>query len=101
GPIPPQYLQPNQAAAPGSPWSRPAGGGFLAGAMQTAMGVAGGMLVADAISSVFHSGTAEAVELVPEPVPEPEPEPTNADEPADDPSYDDFGGDSGGFDDTI
>lgn len=101
GPIPPQYLQPNQAAAPGSPWGRPAGGGFLAGAMQTAMGVAGGMLIADAISSAFHSGTAEAVELVPEPVLEPEPEPTYPDAPADDPSYDDFGGDSGGFDDTI
>ena len=61
GPIPPQYMQPGPAAAAGSPWGRPAGGGFLAGAMQTAMGVAGGMLVADAISSAFSS-TPEVVE---------------------------------------
>jgi hypothetical protein len=36
------------------------GGGFLAGAAQTAMGVAGGILVADAISSAFGGGAAEA-----------------------------------------
>lgn len=55
--------------AQGSPWgSRPGGawggrgggGGFLAGAMQTAVGVAGGMLVADALTSAF-SGGEEAV----------------------------------------
>ena len=66
GPIPPQYMQPGPAAAPGSPWGRPAGGGFLAGAMQTAMGVAGGVLVADAISSAFHSSTPEVVDVVEE-----------------------------------
>ena len=35
------------------------GGGFMAGAMQTAMGVAGGMLLANAVSGLF-SGEAEA-----------------------------------------
>ena len=54
---------PGMGAMPGSPWARPAGGGFLAGAMQTALGVAGGMLVADAISSAFSSGTAAADEI--------------------------------------
>lgn len=46
----------------GSAWGRPGGGGggFLAGAMQTALGVAGGMLVADAISSAFEGGGEEA-----------------------------------------
>ena len=44
--------RPRHRARPGA---RPAGGGFLAGAMQTAMGVAGGMMIADAISSAFHA----------------------------------------------
>ena len=39
------------------------GGGFLAGAMQTAVGVAGGMLVADALSHAFSAGTAGVSEL--------------------------------------
>lgn len=39
---------------------RPGGGGFLAGAMQTAVGVAGGMLVASALSDAF-SGGEEAI----------------------------------------
>jgi hypothetical protein len=39
----------------------PSGGGFLAGAMQTAMGVAGGMLLANAVSGVF-AGEAQAAE---------------------------------------
>jgi hypothetical protein len=46
---------------PGGAWSgRGGGGGFLAGAMQTAVGVAGGLLVADALTSAF-SGGEEAV----------------------------------------
>lgn len=102
GPIPPQYMQPAQAAAPGSPWGRPAGGGFLAGAMQTAMGVAGGMLIADAISSAFHSGTAEAAQFIPEApiVEEVVPEPVEPD-PVDDVPYDDYGSDPGGYDESI
>jgi hypothetical protein len=39
-----------------SPWSARPGGGFLAGAMQTALGVAGGVLVADALSNAFAGG---------------------------------------------
>lgn len=41
------------------------GGGFMAGAMQTALGVAGGMLVASAITSAFTGGEAQAAEPAP------------------------------------
>jgi hypothetical protein len=82
GPIPPQYTQPGMAGA-GSPWNRPAGGGFLAGAMQTALGVAGGVLIANAISDAFSGGEAEAGELAPDDgmAGEPAHEPIAADEP--------------------
>ena len=76
---------PAAAATPaGSPWGRPpaapgtpaygdprvagyaqqprAGGGFMAGAMQTAAGVAGGMLIGSALSSMFSGGEAMAGE---------------------------------------
>jgi membrane protease subunit (stomatin/prohibitin family) len=49
------------------------GGGFMAGAMQTAMGVAGGMLLANAVSGMFGSD-AQAAET-PAPAAEPAPEP--------------------------
>ena len=39
------------------------GGGFLAGAAQTAMGVAGGMMLGSLLSDVFSSGEAQAGEL--------------------------------------
>lgn len=55
------------------------GGGFLAGAAQTAMGVAGGVLLANAVGSMF-AGSAQA-----------------ADAPPDGP-VDDAGMDEGGFD---
>ena len=113
GPIPQQYLQPGMAAA-GSPWGRPAmGGGFLAGAMQTAVGVAGGMLVADALSHAFSAGTAGVSELAQdagwaaassEPAPDvrdaswDDPQPAPDPSPADDASYDDGGFDGGGDD---
>lgn len=94
GPIPQQYMQPGTGAA-GSPWGRPAGGGFLAGAMQTALGVAGGMLIADALTSAFDGGTAEAGELAQDAglVEESGHEPVAHEEPA----YDDggMGGDEG------
>jgi hypothetical protein len=54
----PQY-QPQQGYQPQSapaPWDRPqpsAGGGFLRGAMGTAAGVAGGMLLANSLSGIF------------------------------------------------
>ncbi|MBK8083353.1 MAG: DUF2076 domain-containing protein [Devosia sp.] len=38
------------------------GGGFLAGAMQTALGVAGGVLLGSAIGSLFGAGGAHAAE---------------------------------------
>lgn len=76
---------PAAAAMPsGSPWGRPpaapgtpaygdprvaayaqqprAGGGFMAGAMQTAAGVAGGMLIGSALSGMFSGGEAVAAE---------------------------------------
>ena len=94
GPIPQQYMQPGAGAA-GSPWGRPAGGGFLAGAMQTALGVAGGVLIADALTSAFDSGTAEASELAQDAglVDEPVHEPIAHEEPA----YDDGGMGGDGF----
>jgi hypothetical protein len=58
---------------------RSGGGGFLAGAAQTAMGVAGGVLLANAIGGMFGGGGGEAQAA------EPEPEPVD---------------DAGGFDDA-
>jgi Uncharacterized protein conserved in bacteria len=72
------------------PWDRQelnervGGGGFLAGAAQTALGVTGGVLLGSAIASIFTGG-AQAQEPAPEPEPQPEPEPEQ-----------DFGGDDGG-----
>jgi hypothetical protein len=52
------YAKPDQAG-----WQRQAGGtGFLAGAMQTAIGVAGGMMLASALGSMFAADEAEAAE---------------------------------------
>ncbi len=56
------------------------GGGFLAGAAQTAMGVAGGVLLANAIGGMFAGGEAEAAE------------------PADEGGFDEGGFDDGGSD---
>jgi uncharacterized protein len=39
-----------------------AGGGFLAGAFQTALGVTGGVLLGNAIGGIFGSGKAQAAE---------------------------------------
>lgn len=50
---------------------QPQGGGFLAGAAQTAMGVAGGVLLGNAIAGMF-AGDAMADELPPEEFDEPE-----------------------------
>jgi hypothetical protein len=44
-----------------------AGGGFLAGAMQTALGVASGFLIADAISALLSPGDAAAAAPEPDP----------------------------------
>ena len=74
------------------------GGGFLAGAMQTAMGVAGGVLLGNAIAGLFSS-PAEAAES-PTPAPA-EPEAAHEEPPADEGGggfFDSFfgGGDEGG-----
>jgi hypothetical protein len=111
---------PAMGAGYGSPWGgrgMGGGGGFFAGAMQTALGVAGGMLVADAISSAFAGGAADAAsglaneaglgELTgAEPVADPGPDAVPTDDPGfsdaayEDPGFDDAGGDFGG-DETV
>ncbi|WP_207101353.1 DUF2076 domain-containing protein [Paracoccus shandongensis] len=52
----------------GSPWTsgRPSGGGFMAGAAQTAMGVAGGVLLGNAIGGMFAGPAEAAQEFMPE-----------------------------------
>lgn len=66
----------------GSPFqNQPQGGGFLAGAAQTAMGVAGGMLIGNAVMGMF-AGEAEAA-------PAPAEEPEEAEE---SPDFEDAGG---------
>jgi uncharacterized protein len=54
----PQY-QNNAGSAPLSGYG---GGGFLAGAAQTALGVAGGVLIGSMIGSMFSGGQAQAAE---------------------------------------
>jgi uncharacterized protein len=50
------------------PWSQPygQGGGFLAGAAQTAMGVAGGVLIANALAGLLGPDEAAAAEPGPQ-----------------------------------
>ena len=67
------YSNPNDfrpAPAP-QPAAAPAqGGGFLRGALQTAAGVAGGVVVADLLTNMFHhSQPQEIVEVIQEQVP--------------------------------
>jgi uncharacterized protein len=76
----------------GHPGAYPrSGGGFLAGAMQTALGVAGGVLIADAIASAFAPEEAAAGTL---------PEDAGSEEPAaqDEPWGASDMPDDGGFD---
>ena len=75
------------AAPNAGPWARnptgygqqPQSGGFLAGAAQTAMGVAGGVLLGNAIAGMFGGNDAHA-----------------ADKDDDNNDDDDSGGDDGG-----
>ncbi len=55
-----------RVAAYTNPHARPGGSGFLAGAMQTAMGVAGGLLIGNAVASLFSGSEAEAAEPEPD-----------------------------------
>ncbi|MBI6654346.1 DUF2076 domain-containing protein [Pseudomonas carnis] len=65
-PAPQQNYQPAQAPA-----AAPAGSGFLGGAMKTAAGVAGGVLLAEGISSLFHHNQQPQVveEIIEQPAP--------------------------------
>lgn len=83
----PERRQPRQAG----PWDRPAEGGFLAGAAQTALGVTGGLLLGSAIAGMF-STPASAAES-----PESEAPDSGAEGGDDWGSGDDWGG-GGGFD---
>lgn len=74
-------------AATRSPVAPARGGGFLAGAAQTAAGVAGGMLIGSALQGMFGGGEAEAAT----------PESTPADDTPTD-AGNDTGGDGGFFD---
>lgn len=89
-------LHQDEHRTPG-PWDRQPrhdrGGGFLAGAAQTALGVTGGVLLGSAIASMFGAGAATAAEPAAVPV---GPEPEALDSGADDGDSGDFGGD--GFD---
>jgi hypothetical protein len=49
-----------------SPWERPRQGGFMAGAMQTAVGVAGGVLLGNALAGMLAPDEAVAEEPAPE-----------------------------------
>ena len=52
--------QPGYGARAG--YGRPGGGGFMAGAMQTAMGVAGGLVVGNLLMDAFGSDIAQTAE---------------------------------------
>ncbi|MDF3933138.1 DUF2076 domain-containing protein [Pseudomonas citronellolis] len=67
----PAYANNPNDFRPAAPQAAPAqGGGFLRGALQTAAGVAGGMVVADLLTNMFHhSQPQEIVEVIQEQVP--------------------------------
>lgn len=75
------------------------GGGFLAGAAQTALGVAGGMMLGSLIGSIFTSGAANAGEVDSSAGNDSSANDTGTDSGADTGGFDDGGGfDGGGFD---
>ena len=76
------------------PLSPRAGGGFLAGAAQTAMGVAGGILLGNMIAGLFGSDQAQANQAQ-----SAEPQADAAKNEAEDASLDDTGLEEGGFGD--
>lgn len=80
----PRSAQPTQPAAMPAPAAR-GGGGFLAGAAQTAVGVAGGMMLGNALGSMFGGDEAQAAEPA---APEPDAEPA---------AEEDAGEEDGGF----
>ena len=76
------YNAPQQPYAQ-QPYAAPAtrGSGFLGGALQTAVGVAGGVVMADMLTSMFHhSQPQEIVNIINEPaLPDPQPLDTSLD----------------------
>ena len=100
-PIAPNAPASMQSAAPlgmgnsahfgrGTPQSQPGrGGGFLAGAAQTAMGVAGGVLIGSMLGNAFGGGSDKKAEAAPAAAPESET--TAANDGADADAGDDFG----------
>ena len=95
--------------APRGPWDRGntqqqddrRGGGFLAGAAQTAVGVAGGMLLGSMIGSLFGAGAANAAEGQSADNSNDNAQDTGNDTGQDagnDQDFGDFGGGDGGFD---
>ena len=65
----PQQHPPQQQAAPTYAQPAPRSGGFMAGALQTAAGVAGGVVLADMLTSMFHrSQPQEIVNIIEQPI---------------------------------
>lgn len=73
------------------------GGGFLAGAAQTALGVAGGVLLGSAIGSLFGAGGAQASEA---PANDQSNDAGNQQDQGNDQGADNGGGDDGGWGDS-
>ena len=78
GPVPRSGSVPTAGGPMGAPANGPMmqpqqqGGGFLADAAQTAMGVAGGVLLGNAIGGMFGGGAAQAAPAPATPAPEPQ-----------------------------
>lgn len=66
---PQQQQPPQQQAAPTYAQPTARSGGFMAGALQTAAGVAGGVVLADMLTSMFHhSQPQEIVNIIEQPI---------------------------------
>ena len=77
----PPYNAPQQPYAQQPYTAARSGSGFLGGALQTAVGVAGGVVMADMLTSMFHhSQPQEIVNIINEPaLPDPQPLDTSLD----------------------
>ncbi|WP_429187095.1 DUF2076 domain-containing protein [Aeromonas veronii] len=64
---PPPRFTPSPASAPAQPASRTSS--FLSGALQTAAGVAGGVMLADMLGGLFHNNRPEEIIDIIEPAP--------------------------------
>jgi hypothetical protein len=98
-PPPNPQLQSLQRYGQRGPWGGGVGSSFLGGAMQTAMGVAGGLVLGNLLMSAFDGGEAMAAEAVQDLGNEvlPQGDPT-----AEDAAFDDAGmGDAGDFEGEI